>query len=65
MTQSNILHADSNFKSLEEIVNQELCKSFDWLTATKLALNSNKTNFVILDRYTKIAPKTTLSVTIN
>ena len=30
---TNILYADKNFRSLELIVNQELCKLYDWLTA--------------------------------
>ena len=33
---TNILYADKNLPSLEEIVNQELCKPCDWLTANKL-----------------------------
>ena len=44
---TNILYADKNLKSLELIVNQQLCKLYDWLTANKLTLNVKKTNFVI------------------
>ena len=44
---TNILYADKNLRSLELIVNQELCKLYDWLTANKLTLNVKKTNFVI------------------
>jgi len=44
---TNILYADKNLKSLELIVNHELCKLCDWLTANKLTLNIKKTNFVI------------------
>ena len=44
---TNILYADKNLRSLELIVNQELCELFDWLTANKLTLNVKKTNFVI------------------
>ena len=44
---TNILYADSNLKSLEDIVNLELRKLCDWLTANKLTLNIKKTNFVI------------------
>ena len=46
---SNILYANKNLKSLEQIVNQELCKLYIWLTANKLTLNKKKkqTNFVI------------------
>ena len=43
----NILYADSNLKTLEEIVNQELRKLCDWLTANKLTLNIKRTNFFI------------------
>ena len=44
---TNAEYADKNLKSLESIVNQELCKLFDWLTANKLTLYIKKTNFVI------------------
>ena len=44
---TNAIYADKNLKSLETTVNQELSKLFDWLTANKLTLNINKTNFVI------------------
>ena len=44
---TNILYADNNLKSLEDIVNLELRKLCDWLTANKLVLNIKKTNFVI------------------
>ena len=44
---TNILYADKNLRSLELIVNQELCKLYDWLTANKVTLNVKKTNFVI------------------
>ena len=38
----NILYADSNLKTLEKIVNLELRKLCDWLTAIKLTLNVKK-----------------------
>ena len=44
---TNILYADNNLKSLEDIGNLELRKLCDWLTANKLTLNIKKTNFVI------------------
>ena len=44
---TNILYADNNLKSLEDIVNLELRKLCDWLTANKLTLNIKETNFVI------------------
>ena len=44
---TNILYADKDLKLLEDIVNQELFKLYDWLTAKKLTLNIKKTNFVI------------------
>ena len=39
---TNILYADKNLKSLEQTVNQELCKLYIWLTANQLTLNINK-----------------------
>ena len=39
---TNILYADKNLRSLELIVNEELCKLYD-----KLTLNIKKSNFVI------------------
>ena len=45
---TNILYANKNLKSLEQIVNQELCNLYIWLTANNLTLNIRKeTNFVI------------------
>ena len=44
---TNTLYADNNLKSLEDIVNQELRKLGDWLTANELTLNIKKANFVI------------------
>ena len=36
---TNILYANKSLKSLEQIVNQEFCKLYIWLTANKLTLN--------------------------
>ena len=36
---TNILYADKNLRSLELIVNQELCKLYVWLMENKLTLN--------------------------
>ena len=44
---TNMLYADNNLKSLDDIVNLELHKLCDWLMANKLTLNIKKTNFVI------------------
>ena len=38
----NLLYADKNLKSLEEIVNNELLKVSEWLNANKLTLNAKK-----------------------
>ena len=42
---TNILYADNNLKSLEDIVNLELRKLCYWLTANKLTLNIKKKRF--------------------
>ena len=41
---TNILYADKNLKSLENIVNIELQNLHEWLTSNKLTLNTTKTN---------------------
>ena len=44
---TNILHANKNLKSLEQIVNQELFNLYIWLMyRNKLILNYKKKNFV-------------------
>ena len=50
---TNILYADKNLKSLENIVNIELQNLHEWLTSNKLTLNTTKTNFVIFHPYHK------------
>ena len=44
---TNLLFADKNLKSLDQIVNNELVRVSDWLNANKLTLNAKKSNFVI------------------
>ena len=44
---TNILYANSNLKSLESVVNEELRKVCEWLNTNKLSLNTSKSNFVI------------------
>ena len=48
---TNILYADKNLKSLENIVNIELQNLHEWLTSNKLTINTTKTNFVIFHPY--------------
>ena len=50
---TNILYADKNLKSLENIVNIELQNLHEWLTSNKLTLNTTKGNFVIFHPYHK------------
>ena len=50
---TNILYADKDIKSLETFVNCEFRKVCNWLTANKLTLNSNKSNYVIFRLYQK------------
>ena len=47
---TNILYADKNLQSLEEIVNQELCKPCDLLTANKLTFEYEEKFCHILSR---------------
>jgi hypothetical protein len=50
---TNILYADRNAKALERVVNTELQKLYDLLTASKLTLNIKKSNIVIFHSYQK------------
>ena len=48
---TNVLYSHENLKTYELIVNIELNNLFNWLTANKLTLNRNKSNFVIFRPY--------------
>ena len=50
---TNLLYADKSLKSLESVVNSELIKVYNWLTANKLTLNVKKSNYVIFRPYQK------------
>ena len=50
---TNLLYADKSLKNLENIVNSELDKVHQWLTANKLTLNIKKSNFVLFHPYQK------------
>ena len=44
---------EKTLKSLERIVNEELCQLYDWLSSNKLSLNIKKSNYVIFHPYQK------------
>ena len=44
---TNILYADKHLRSLKSLVNSELAKVYEWLTANGLALNIKKSNYFI------------------
>ena len=50
---TNLLYANKNLRSLETVMNDELVKIVDWLTANKLSLNVKKTNYIIFHPYQK------------
>ena len=50
---TNLLYANKNLKSLETVLNDELLKIVDWLTANKLSPNVKKTNYIIFHPYPK------------
>ena len=50
---TNLLYANKNLKSLETVMNNELLKVVDWLTANKFSLNVKKTNYIIFHPYQK------------
>ena len=53
---TNILLSNKNLKSLENTMNIELNKVYQWLISNKLTLNLKKSNFVIFRPYQKRLP---------
>ena len=61
-----MLFADTNLRSPEATVNNELINVCDWLTANKLTLDAKKSNFVIFrPRQKKFDYKVNLNVINN
>ena len=50
---TSILYSNKNLKPLELEVNVELNELCEWLTANKLTLNAEKSNYVIFQNYRK------------
>ena len=50
---TNLLCADKNLRTLELVVNLEFHKVYEWLTAYKLTLNVEKSNFIIFHPHQK------------
>ena len=50
---NNLLYADKNLRTLELVINSELHKVYEWLTANKLTLNIKKSNFIIFRTHQK------------
>ena len=50
---TNIYYEDDNLRNLEKTLNQELKKLNQWLCVNRLALNANKTNFVLFHTFNK------------
>ena len=50
---TNLLYANKNLRTLELVVNLELHKVCEWLTANKLTLNVKKSNFIIFHPHQK------------
>ena len=48
---TNIYYEDDNLRNLEKTLNQELKKLNQWLCVNRLALNLNKTNFVLFSGF--------------
>ena len=54
---TSLLYSHKNINVLEEVVNAELNCIFDWLVANKLSLNTNESNFMIINPRQKKLPK--------
>ena len=50
---TNLLYAGKNLRTLELVVNLELHKAYEWLTANKLTLNAKKSKFIIFHPHQK------------
>ena len=50
---TNIYYENESFKELEKIVNKELKNLYLWLSINRLALNIEKTNFLIFHPFNK------------
>ena len=50
---TNLLCKDKNLRTLELVVNLEFHKVYEWVTAYMLALNVEKSNFIILHPHQK------------
>ena len=50
---TNLLCADKNLRTLELVVNLEFHKVYEWVTAYMLALNVEKSNFIIFHPHQK------------
>ena len=62
---TNLLYADKSLKSLESVVNSELIKVYNWLTANKLTLNVKKSNYARLQIKLSAFPPTCTSKVIH
>ena len=43
-----LLQSDNNLGKLQNLVNHEMAKVMDWLTANKLSLNISKTKYMLI-----------------
>ena len=64
---TNLLYADKDLKSPENVVNTELKKNVcDWLNANKLSINAKKLNFVVFrPRQKRINHQTSITIPDN
>ena len=60
---TNIYFESNELKSLEEIMNKEFMKLYEWLCINRLSLNISKTNFVVFQAKNK--PKSPVTILIN
>ena len=60
---TNIYLEDKNLENLQDVMNHELKKLFEWLCINRLSLNISKTNFVVFYAINKI--KFPITILIN
>ena len=55
---TNLFYSYNDRRTLNQVVNQEICKVSNWLTANRLSLNVQKTHFLIFKEKNKRANNT-------
>ena len=64
LNRGSTVYGNKNLKYLEFVMNAELLKIVEWLTANKLSVNKKKTNFVIFHPYQERPSHDTVNIKV-